>query len=465
MGLIKYFFSRIFIRVFTVLARYRLAWLAAVLLPIYIRKLKKAGRDKNPINALIIPKENFVEDVFCSLGSREQFNIYSVYRRVFKAMAEGILHPSLDDNNYCSTDPEVESTKKAYRGFLKELWMKLGFLYKFDTVLTGNFCYYAERELAGALENCGVPFIVLQKENLKTPGFMNFFETLYRTRRGPFLGRKILVYNNIERQLEIDSGVITPDRVAITGMPRLDLIHRWRQSRAANEKRSGSPQVLFFSFWPKTGLPIIARKRRTGIPGGYERLGGDLEDLSWDELFKGCHHAMLRLAIENPDIKVVIKAKGRPREASAMHEILGQGDRIPANLEIVEGGDPFEWIIRSDVVSGFNTTALLESLAAGKPVVMPWFGEALDERMQSYIVHLEDAVEYAESPDDLIQRLRKHALNPIPAESKLPTRNARVLEKWVGNADGLAGERVCEAVLNETGRAAGFRKGKSAQAS
>ena len=133
-----------------------------------------------------------------------------------------------------------------------------------------------------------------------------------------------------------------------------------------------------------------------------------------------------------------------------MHEMLRERHRVPANLEIVEGGDPFELIIRSDVVSGFNTTALLEALAAGKPVVVPRFGEAFNEQMQPYIVHLEDAVEYADSPDELVKRLRKHALNPTPVERKLSTTTARVLEKWVGNPDGLAGRRVCDAVLKET---------------
>jgi glycosyltransferase involved in cell wall biosynthesis len=449
MFLLKYFFGRIFVRIFTPLARYRLARIAALILPLYMRKLKNADVLDHPIRTLIIPKENFVEDVFSSLGPNGWFDIYSVYRRVFKTMAEGILHPSLDDNNYSSNDPEVESSKRAYRDFLIDLWAKLEYFYKFDVVLTANFAYFAERELAAALETRGIPFVVLQKENLKTPGFMDFFAHLYRIRRGPFLGRRIFVYNDIERRLEIDAGVITPNRVTITGMPRLDVIHRWRESQVVNDGEGDSPQVLFFSFWPKTGLPIMARKTRTGIVGGYERLDEDLENLSWSELVKGCHQAMLRLAKESPEIRVVIKAKGRTRESSAMYEMLGEPAHIPPNVEIVEGGDPFHLIARSRVICGFNTTALFEALAAGKPVVMPRFGEALDERMQAYVVNLEDAVEYADSPGDLIDRLRRHALGSGLIETILPQRKVRVLEKWVGNADGMSGHRVREALLNE----------------
>ena len=447
MDLLKYLYSKVLVRVFTLCARYRMTWPAIFLFPIYIRKIKNADRSSIPINILIIPKEGFNEDVFSCLGQDGRFNIYTIYRMVTKVIAEGILHPSIDDNNYISDDPDVEATKKAYRDYLANLWAKLEYFYRFDAVLSGNFGYFAEHELAAALESRGVPFIILQKENLKTPGFMEFFSFLYRCRRGPFLGRRILVYNNIERQLEIDNGVINPDRVDITGMPRLDRIHAWRKSRATGQK--GRSRVLFFSFGPKTGLPIMARKARGGVFRDYEKLPREVESLSWAGLCRDAHQAMIRLARSHPDVEVVIKAKIRERELSAMYEMLGGYEEIPSNLKIVAGGDPLELITESRVVCGFNTTALFEALAAGKPVIIPWFEEALDERMQPFIVDMEDAVEYADSSDELVNILYRHATDSGFQERNLDGKKKRILEKWVGNADGLAGERVRHAVLEE----------------
>ena len=447
MYLLKFFYRKILVRVFTLCARYRITWPSIFLFPVYIRKIKQAERSSKSINILIIPKEGFNEDVLSCLGQDERITIYTIYRMVTKALAEGILHHSIDDNNYMSDDPDVQATKLAYRDYLSKLWIKLGYLYRFDAVLSGNFGYFAEHELAAALESRGVPFIILQKENLKTPGFMEFFSFLYRCRRGPFLGRRILVYNQIERQLEIDNGVITPDRVDITGMPRLDRIHAWRKSQATGVK--GKPKVLFFSFGPKTGLPIMPRKSRGGVFRDYEKLPKEMENLHWEGLCRDAHEAMVRLAQSHPDVEIIIKTKIRERELSAMVEIIGRYEETPSNLKIVTGGDPLALIKESRVVCGFNTTALFESLAAGKPVVSPRFQEALDERMQPFIVDMEDAVEYAYSSDELIDILYRHAIDSSFQERDLDAKKKRILEKWVGNEDGLAGERVRRAVLEE----------------
>lgn len=437
-------------KIFTWIARHRLAWPCALFLRIHIKKILHAPCNEKPVNVLIIPKEGFIDDILSSLGGMDAFNVYSVYRSALKAIAAGILAPSLDDNNYVSGDPAIEATKSAYRKFLAQVWSRLLPLIKFDAVLGGNFGYYAEHELAAALEELGTPFIALHKENLKSPGRAEFSSKLYRSRRGPFLGRKIFVYNNIERQLQVSSGVISPDRVVVTGMSRLDRIHRWRKAQSGYKNRRERPRVVFFSFWIKTGLPIVPRKAMSGVDKGYETLDDDLADLNWKGLARGCHQAVLRLARENPEIKVIIKSKGRHRESSSMYAMLGEKAEFPPNFEIVVGGDPFDLITASNVVCGFNSTSILETIAAGKPVVVPRFAETLDEKLKPYIVDFEDAVEYAVSPDDLIDRLRGHALNPKPINLELSQGDIGILERWVGNADGLAGERVFNALFHET---------------
>ncbi|PKN26381.1 MAG: hypothetical protein CVU64_17980 [Deltaproteobacteria bacterium HGW-Deltaproteobacteria-21] len=445
MSLIKYIYSELLIRVFTFSSKNRLPWLAALLFPAYMRRIKKAGKGGKPVRLLIIAKEGFNEDILASLGRDNRFVVFELYRKVVKALAAGLLDPSLEDNNYVSKEIDVEASKEAYRSFMKEFWQKLQLLYGFDAVLSGNFAYYADHEFAAALEELGVPFIVLQKENLKTPGFMGFFSYLYRERRGPFLGRKILVYNDIERRLEIDSGVVSEEHVSVVGMPRLDRLHRMRQNGPPGEARR--PAVLFFSFGPKTGLPLLARKAGSGILGNHERLSSDWEMLNWERLCRECHMAMIRLARENPGIDVFIKSKMRDREKSAMHEMLGRDERLTPNVKIVIGGDPFQLIESSDVVCGFNTTALFEALAAGRPVVVPLFEEALESTMTPYIVDMGEAVDYASSPNELIRLLVSHAQTPRKIATTLSDQKKKVLEKWVGNIDGRSGERVRDAVI------------------
>ena len=437
---------------FAFLARHRLAGLAALALRLSLREFKSIGRPSvaRPTTILMLPRVIFTEDVAATFGGTGEFRVLMPPSFAIKALASGILPPLTHTNFYAVDHPELEDAKRDYRAFLSRMWRSLQRHVRIDAVVTGNFGYWAERELAAALEQLGVPFIAMHKESLKTQGYVDFIEKVYRERRGLFTGRRILVYNEIERQLQIDAGVVAPGRITVGGMPRLDRLHAWRRSAAntatTNQRR---PQVLFFSFIPKGVLPRIVRKSHTSQGAWEEELGEDLADLSWQELATSTHRAMLQLARETPEITVVVKAKEARRERSGTIEMLRDGQGHPANLHIVVGSDPLELITASDVVCGFNTTALLEAISAGKPVVVPRFAEARDERMIPYVVDLEDAVDHADSPEGLIEKLRAAALARQPSPAKLDTARLRALERWVGNPDGHAGERMRALILAE----------------
>ena len=232
-----------------------------------------------------------------------------------------------------------------------------------------NFGYYQEQEFAAALEVLDVPYVVLHKENLKSPGREDFFEELYRDKRGRFPGRKILVYNELEKRLQMRTGIAEEERLAVVGMPRLDRIHRWRE--AGGGRNSEGKSVLFFAFWLKTGFPIARRKPWAEDAGEEPRTL--FEDYEWRALVEGTYQAVVRFASRRPDVRVVIKAK-----ADMTPELLagvGCPSPLPPNVEIVNGGDPLDLIKDSAAVVGFNSTSLLEAVCAGVPVVSPGFGE------------------------------------------------------------------------------------------
>jgi glycosyltransferase involved in cell wall biosynthesis len=409
-----------------------------------------AGRPKTgrKLRAFITAKQGFNEDIECSLGMSNEFEILAASRRALKGFAAGILAPGIDDNHYLTNDPSLEASKLAYRAFLKDVWKHVQRIKPIDVVLSGNFGYYAERELASALEEEGTPFIVLHKENMKSPGRVSFFRSVYAQRRGAFGGRRILVYNDIERRLQIESGVAREDQVVVAGMPRLDRIHAWRQKHAG--KIPQQPQVLFFSFWRKTGLPLLARKTTGASSKRYERIGGGFDSLTWEMLSRETHQAMIALARSRPEAKVIVKSKGRSREVEDTFAMLGgRNAALPPNLQVVVGDDPFELLTASSVVVGFNTTGLLEGLAAGKPVIVPWFGEISSPGAEDYVVDLGQAIEYAASPEALVEQIGHYLDNPVPVPARLSQPAAQALERWLGNADGRAGERIVAAVKRD----------------
>ena len=138
------------------------------------------------------------------------------------------------------------------------MWRYYRPLHAVDAVISPNFGYHLQRELAAALERRGIPFIVMQKENLNaaTEERRRVWHAIYKEGRGKFGGRKILVYNEMERDLEVASGVVDPERVEIVGMPRLDRFHRWRREQAnAQTKGRSRPRSCSSFFRVLTSCP------------------------------------------------------------------------------------------------------------------------------------------------------------------------------------------------------------------
>ena len=417
--------------------------------------LQHGGNGGGPsVGVLALPKSGFIEDLAASVGGNARFRVVALDRTLIKAMAAAFLPSHLSDNAYKTDAPGDAAARAAYRAFWHQVWPRLQRLLAADVVMTGNFSYYAEQELAAAVGEAGQAFLPLHKECLRPPLLADFYRDTYIARKLPFRGTAVLVYNAFERGAQVGAAMVDQDRVLITGMPRLDFVHAWRVSRhrlrAVNAR---PPQVLFMSFNDKTGLPV--RKRR--IDGAFrDDLPADLDSLRWTRLAPRCHATMVELARRHPDINVVVKTKDHALALATLKHEFGAGFAPPANLAIRVGGDPFELFTESDVICAFNSTSLFEALAAGLPVVVPAFDEAADPRHAPYLVDLGTAAETARSPDELIDKLAaiaraRHADGGAAAE--IGPAQAHALETWVGNADGRAGERVRRAIEQAVGGA------------
>jgi len=386
---------------------------------------------------LVIRKAVFNEDIREVLGGAPDVEVFSVGRAIVKCMAIGLLPRSVcDDATYVSDDPATERAKIRYRKVCQGVWRYLSLFRRYDAVITGNWCYWAERELATALEGLGTPFMVLHKEGIKPPERSKMLRDLFRKTRGRFTGRRVLVYQESERDHQLEGDIARADQIKIVGMPRLDRLHAWRKRAASGTipARSARPMVLVIAFIPNNFLPSYS---------------GMASDLAWDELCRGTYRAVLRLARDNPDVDVVVRP--RLHELKEVVALLDLEGPRPATVRVIADGEIMPLIEASWVICGHNTTVLLEGLAAGKPVVVPHFSEALDVRYHGYIVELGEAVEHASSIDDLLVRLRRHCVSPEPVKEVLRAVAIDALAKWTGNADGRASERVRLAIMQEFG--------------
>lgn len=428
-------------------AKHRLALMAALLIRLHIKCIQRAVIKDGPvpINALILPKAGFTEDAWAIMGGNPSFRINVLDRQMVKAVFLAYLPPKIDDNHYLTDDPEIEGKKMELRLLWSSILEHLKKICKLDVILTGNYSYAAEQELTAACSELGIPFIAIHKECLKTPALENFYQKKYETRKAPFRGSVICVYNDIEKTIQERAKVTRADKIIVTGMPRLDRIHRLRGQSGGNETgiQNTRPNVLFFSFNEKTGLPSIGVKTESQL----ERLGGEYDRLSWERLTSDVHLAMVKLAQQEPDIDVVVKTKGDRNAMRVMEKYYGKPVRLPKNMKIVSGDDPLKLIEGSDVVCGFNSTALLEALAMGKPIIVPRFAETQSEDLAPYVVDIGDNIANAGSQNELIEMLIESSMNPDKGRpTEIDNKTAQILERWTGNTDGRAGQRVREVI-------------------
>lgn len=431
--------ARISSPILTSLARYDMARAAALFIGFHMETQQRAAGPA-PVNIVYLPKAGHTEDVMACFKGHERYTIHTLDRKLVKAVFLAFLPVEMDDNNYRSTDPAMERGKKLLREFWVRVLEYLQPAVGFDAMFSGNFSYAAEQELAGACTCKGIPFIAIHKECMKTSGLWPFFIDVYTIRKNPFQGAKVCSYNHNEAGIQKQARISAPENLIVTGLARLDRLHELRKQGKADTSSSDEPIVLFFAINTKAGLPILGRK----IPGSFEILPENLERLHTEKLAQDNYMAMLELARDNPSIRVVIKTKGDVNSARILRRFYGDNPDLPPNLEIMAGGDLLDITKKATVVTSFNSTTLFEAMALNKPIVVPWFHEATDPELQPYFIDMGNAVSYAYSKEEYVRMLRDMALEPRRPESGavLPPGVVRLLEKWCGNSDGMAGRRV-----------------------
>ena len=143
-------------------ARLGPAWLSAVLILPFISRLKRATSTKR-YSILILPKDGFTQDIMSALGNADDVEVLALPRLILRESFRAFLPNSVDDNNYASAGSEFDHPKSCYRHFLRELFKVLSRFRQIDAVVTGNFGYRAERELAAAMSELRIPFTALHK--------------------------------------------------------------------------------------------------------------------------------------------------------------------------------------------------------------------------------------------------------------------------------------------------------------
>jgi len=396
-------------------------------------KTRKTGRKK----LVVLSKSAGVEDIEAAYAEHvAPYAVLFLPRRVVKQSGLFWLEGRVSDNSYHSTDVALEKAKKQYRDHLSQVLSWFQRLFGVSAMAQFNVVYWAERELAAACVDQGIRFVATHKECNWARAVIDKRIKFYSNSVGSFQGSAVSVYNPMTKEIFTAAGIIDEDRVYVPGCARLDESHRYR----GNAKPPSARTVLFYLIDAKAGLARFKDEETGDWLRDAPMPDGSVGD--WSEMVAKVNQAVMGLAASHPDIQFVCKGKTGfgDEQAQALLEASG-GTILPDNVELITSGVGHKLLKKGSVVIGFNTTSVLEAIAAGVPVIVPNIFSEREKQMAGYAHDVNDGALVPTTPEELQSMILETAESGVRYQEMMPGQK-KVLDKILGNSDGKAGGRL-----------------------
>jgi hypothetical protein len=231
---------------------------------------------------------------------------------------------------------------RFYSIFIKVIFYLLKYRLNLKVLILPSDNYYWIRAFIETCMSAGISVVVVDKEGLISP--YDFDAECARIRRfAPFMSDHIYVWSERQKVYWTKAGV-EESRITVIGQPRSDLLFL-----DPFVKKSVRPKITFFTF------DDIAY-----IPPEFVSAG-----CSWNNLKNEAHGVLKEFANNHPEIDVVVKAHPQQQDLNNLTlQLSGE------NLTVLGGSQTSCSLIQeSQLVVAFQTTALLEAIMIGKPVI------------------------------------------------------------------------------------------------
>ena len=373
---------------------------------------------------LCLGRTIFTDDVKAMTEHSGQIKYYVIHLRHWQKIYDHFVkqpqRTQITESNYHYC-PEGLAPRKKYYRYLQLVLPHLRKFLKINAILSGNFTYVPQIELARVCRQANFPFIVLHKEGL-TAGVYKDTHKLYAGQQ--FIGTRMLVYN--QKILEALIGKVknlSLDNIEPVGMPRLDSYFKIKKVKPQK-------QIIFFSFYPHQRFKRLVTSQQK-----FNQAINRAADF---------HKWVINFALQNPSYKIIIKTKSAEFYLDYVKHIFERNFNQPIdNLTITDSGSPPELINQSLVSLGFSSMSLLESLILNKPIISPYFGDIVTDKPWDYFGGYRTLINYVKSQSELHQLLsHPEQLAPINQQQK-----NKFLERFIYQPDGRACQRAERAII------------------
>ena len=425
------FINKVLIKFFV---KYKFFNLLSYLFILNLSKIKEILPNKNfKHKAIVLYRTAGIDDL---LQSQKKYNKDILYlacpRDFFKQIMMCIYRKENFDFNDFKHSYENNklntSNKKKYKDFLFTFLQVLKKKYNFNILISFSFLYSAERELHEACCQLKIPFLILYKESIHTEIQKKYFLYTYKKINEKFKGYKIAVYSKYAKKLLTESNIANNQKIDVIGCSRLDESFSYKKLKPKN-------QILYYAIQNSRGLQtaLINTFGKTF----FKDIKNDLSFYSkynWNRLHVKTLKVLKIFAKNNPKILIIIKVKHG--ETSNKKEYFN----LPENIRIIDYGAGHTLLKESKIVIGWNTTSVLEGIAANRFILIPYFHKKNKFLKQAELKLGLNKSCYVNLENDFTHKLSS-LIKKDYKKNKIYY-NLNVLDYHLGNSDSKAGLRL-----------------------
>lgn len=282
---------------------------------------------------------------------------------------------------------------QGYRKVARKIYNDIYSVFSFDAILMPSDSFWWVREFLEVAHDKRIPRIVLDKEGMVSPYYYEVHSQQI-LERYPFMSDHLLVWSERQKNFWMKSGV-APEHIDVLGQPRSDFFFnkdRWlsKKDLGLEGKRK---TILFFTFDVDAYIHIFPAEE-------IQR-----RSLSWLPLRNDINNVLLELAKSHDDIDIVIKVHPQQSDIEYIRKIFSE--TTLSNIKIMEGASlSNHLIVNSDLIVGFQTTALVEAMLTEKPVIYTGWSDT-EKKLRDDLIPLHNCkgIDKADSKDSFAKLL------------------------------------------------------------
>jgi hypothetical protein len=387
------------------------------------------GRRAYPVyvRALVLD-HHFAQDIEALRAAGGELELDVLPYELLRSEALRVLPAEVASGLEAFTKPELEHARRRYAAILREIIEDRFAASPFDAFVAPSDSFFYLRAVPAVVHALGVPFVVAQKETTISEHTMR--EHAERLGRfSPPLADRMTVCSERHRRFWVRAGGLDK-QIVVTGQPRFDFYahpHAWPDEVSVGE---GSPSVLFLSY----------------AVDAYHPGDGEGVD-AWSALHAQTERGLHELARRG--WRVLIKPHPQQSLETLREWRRRAGELWDRRVFLVDPqADVRPLIVAADAIVGFQSTALLEAMLAGRPVLYTgWdpLAEALADELIPF-QHWPREIAVIGRAEDLPEAVEAASDRTCSADTL--KRRREIAEGYLGPLDGLAAQRTI-AVLRE----------------